>query len=164
MSFKAGFRIAARGLIVEDQRLLFVSNDEVYWYLPGGRLEGDESLETCVEREVYEETGLCVKTGSLQYVLECLDLNDQIHKINFYFQTTVLEGSLSDTWNDPDGSVQFRRFFDLTEIQQNKAFLPRFLASGNWCQPRSAHHSVYQGCVTMRGFEMVDTLIPEILV
>ena len=151
------FRIAARGLIIENNRLLCVSNDGKYWYLPGGKVEGKESLSTCVEREVYEETGLIVKTGALLHVLECFDLNDGLHKINFYFQTSVLSGSISDSWLDENSVVQFRRYFSLPEIIANKHIFPRFLSKGEWCS-RDAKKmpNVYQGAVVMRGFEMVD--------
>lgn len=149
------FRIAARGLIIDNNHLLFVSGDGKYWYLPGGKVEGTESLSTCVEREVFEETGLIVKTGSLVHVLECFDLNDRQHKINFYFQTSVMSGSISDTWLDENGDVQFRRYFSLSEIISNKNILPRFLSKGEWCQPIKAS-TVYQGTVTMRGFEMIE--------
>ena len=87
------FRLAARGLIVEQQRLLLVSDEGDYWYLPGGRLEPEESLLRCVEREVYEETGLVVKAGRLANVLESFDLADNVHKINFFFETTHQQGA-----------------------------------------------------------------------
>ncbi len=152
------FRIAARALIVQDERLLMVSDDGVYWYPPGGRLEVDESLQECVAREVYEETGLTVNPENLLYVLECFDLKDHIHKIHFYFQTTVLEGNLTDNWQDDHGSVQFRRFFTLQEIKESAYILPRFLVSGTWCKPTPQDNIVYQGSVTMRGFEMVGSV------
>jgi len=152
-----GFRIAARGLVVKNDQLLFVSNDGEYWYLPGGGLEGRESLRDCVEREVYEETGLVVKAGSLIHVLESFDLNDGLHKINFYFRTTLIQGEVADTWCDKDnGIVQFRQYFSLAEIKQHKTILPRFLTSGEWCYEYPEAHKVYQGVVTMRGFEIVD--------
>ncbi len=157
MRGKAGFRLAARALIIQENRLLFVSNDGDYWYLPGGRIEGNENLTECVEREVYEETGLQVKTGKLLHVLECFDLKDELHKINFYFQTTLVQGNLSEDWRDQgDGLVQFRRYFSLPEIEKNSAILPRFLALGDWCAPHPELSNVYQGCVTMRGFEMIE--------
>jgi len=156
-----GFRIAARGLVVKDNQLLFVSNDGHYWYLPGGRLEGKESLRQCVEREVYEETGLVVKTGSLLHVLESFDSNDQLHKINFYFQTTHIEGQLSDEWCDADGGVvKFRRYIDLEEIKKHKTIVPRFLANGDWCSEKPLVSSVYQGFILTHGFEILETVVP----
>jgi 8-oxo-dGTP diphosphatase len=149
-------RIAARGLIVDKSRLLFVSHDDIYWYLPGGKPEKGESLTQCVEREVYEETGLTVKTNQLHFVLECFDLNDQVHKLNFYFKTTVVQGQLLDTWNDIDGNVAYHRYFSLEEIRKNKTILPRFLGSGGWEEPDFSTGNVYQGMITMKGFEMVD--------
>lgn len=151
-----GFRIAARGLIVKDKRLLFVSNEGHYWYLPGGRLEQAENLCDCVEREVYEETGLIVKTGKLLYLLESFDLNDQRHKINFYFQTTLVSGEIRESWPDTDGVVQFRRYFSLPEIQTQKTIIPRFLKDGKWLKTTSDTDGIYQGCLTVRGFELAE--------
>jgi 8-oxo-dGTP pyrophosphatase MutT (NUDIX family) len=165
MKTELKFRIAARALIVQDNRLLFVSDDGDHWYLPGGRLEGKESLTECVEREVYEETGLVVKTGNLLHVLECFDLEDHLHKIHFYFQAVLLTGDLLDTWQDEGGSVQFRQYFSLAEIKKNPKILPRFLINGDWCQPSFEFMKVYQGLVFMKGFEMLNALdhpLPEI--
>jgi 8-oxo-dGTP pyrophosphatase MutT (NUDIX family) len=36
-----------------------------YWLLPGGRMDGDETEEDCVQREVMEETGLDVTVQDL---------------------------------------------------------------------------------------------------
>jgi 8-oxo-dGTP diphosphatase len=157
------FRIAARGLIVQDNKLLFVSDEGKYWYPPGGRLEGNENLRSCVEREVYEETGLTVKTGPLLYVQECLDVRDNVHKIHFYFQTTLQKGSLSDDWCDEGGSVLYRQFFSFEEIKRQETILPRFLGTVDWSSTTTQtfdnpapRHSLYQGCVLMQGFEMLN--------
>ncbi len=157
MQFQA-FRIAARGLIRKDDKLLFVSDDGKYWYTPGGRLEVNETLEDCVKREVYEETGLLVKPGPLLYVQENFNVRDAVHAIHFYFATTILKGSLSETWSDDHGTVKYRRFFGLEDIKKHTYILPRFLATCDW-EPSHNHSSPhYQGSVKMHGFEMLEEL------
>lgn len=151
MESSIGFRIATRGLIRQNDTLLFVSHDDKHWYLPGGRPENNESLTNCLEREVYEETGLIIKTQALIHVLECLDLNDRLHKIIFYFSTTLVEGEVLDSWQDIGGHIQSRRYFNQEEIKKNERILPRFLATEDWGQ-----NQVYKGFVKMRGFEMID--------
>ena len=158
MNTELKFRIAARALVFQDQRLLFVSDNGEYWYLPGGRVEGQETLTECVEREVYEETGLIVKVENLLHVLECFDIEDHLHKVHFYFQTTLLNGQLSESWKDEGGGVKFRRYFSLAEIKQNSKILPRFLTNGDWGSSTFGFSKVYQGAVFMRGFEMLDAL------
>jgi len=152
---KEKIRLSARALIRKEDKLLFVSDEGEYWYLPGGRIEGDETLEKCLEREVYEETGLSVKTGKLLYVLECFDIKSHTHRINFYFGTMILNGDLSVDWRDEGGSVQYWRYFNRREIQEQATILPRFLATTDWYAEKPSD-PVYQGCVTMRGFEMVN--------
>jgi len=59
------------GAVVQDAagRLLLIRrrNDPHagFWSLPGGRVEGDETLEQAVRREVLEETGLLVRAGAV---------------------------------------------------------------------------------------------------
>lgn len=156
MSEPIKMRIAARGLVVVKDKLLLVSNDNVYWYLPGGRIDSPETLTQCVEREVYEETGLTVRADSLLHVCESFDLKDGQHKINFYFQTELLAGTLNDHWNDADGVVQFRRFFTLEELKQSTHIYPRFLEKGEWLTRDLNLSKIYQGFVTRRGFELVE--------
>ena len=41
-----------------------------YWSIPGGLVETGETLRSAVEREVLEETGLCVKDATMFEIFE----------------------------------------------------------------------------------------------
>lgn len=161
------FRITARGIIIENEQILFVSDEGKYWYTPGGRLEPDESMEACVEREIFEETGLVVKAGPLLFVQECLDIKDSTHKIHFYFLTSVQTGTVSEHWFDTGGSVKYRQFFSPSDIKNDTHIVPRFLMALEWdeaftVQENLSRHlnsngsqTFYRGCIFTRGFEMI---------
>ncbi|MBB6464003.1 NUDIX hydrolase [Flammeovirga kamogawensis] len=50
-------RIAAGGIVCNEEKLLIIKRNGVY-DIPKGHLEKDENLETCATREVEEETGV----------------------------------------------------------------------------------------------------------
>lgn len=55
-------RIACRGVILSQDKIFLVHETNIdQWMLPGGGLEGDETLEGCCIRELAEETGMVVK-------------------------------------------------------------------------------------------------------
>ncbi|VVB97992.1 ADP-ribose pyrophosphatase [uncultured archaeon] len=57
--------IAADAVVIKDGKILLVKRDTEpfrgFWALPGGRLEGDETLEQCCTREAKEESGIDVE-------------------------------------------------------------------------------------------------------
>ncbi|WP_020574340.1 NUDIX hydrolase [Actinopolymorpha alba] len=55
------FSVSVKGVVVRDSRIVLVMNERDEWELPGGRLEVNEEPETCVVREIAEETGLIAK-------------------------------------------------------------------------------------------------------
>jgi 8-oxo-dGTP diphosphatase len=68
----------ATGLALTAGRVLLVASryanhPEPLWTLPGGRRQSGELLVDTVERELFEETGLCARAGELAYLSESYD-------------------------------------------------------------------------------------------
>lgn len=62
------------------------------WTVPGGRLEGQETLAQGVAREVREETGLAVEVGPLACVVE--RMGDDFHFVILDYLARVIGGTL----------------------------------------------------------------------
>jgi len=63
------------------------------WSVPGGRLEGAETLAQGVAREVREETGLVVEVGPLACVVE--RMGDDYHFVILDYLARVIGGQLA---------------------------------------------------------------------
>ncbi|MDX2090803.1 MAG: NUDIX hydrolase [Kofleriaceae bacterium] len=80
-----------------DGRVLLVERGkppgEGQWTVPGGRLEGQETLAQAVAREVREETGLLVEVGPLACVVE--RMGDDYHFVILDYLARVIGGTLA---------------------------------------------------------------------
>src|SRR3979411_2993496 len=81
-------RVAA--IIVRNRQILLVEHrkrGEKYWVLPGGRLEGLETLDAALRRELHEELGLDARVRELVIVSEMLAPDR--HVVNLMFHTEI---------------------------------------------------------------------------
>jgi ADP-ribose pyrophosphatase YjhB (NUDIX family) len=85
-------RVAA--IIVRGTQILLVEHrkrGDHYWVLPGGRLEGLETLEAALRRELNEELSLEARVGPLVMVSEMLAPDR--HVVNLMFHAEIGESA-----------------------------------------------------------------------
>lgn len=91
------YGISAAALVVRDGRILLVNHREPgrfdFWVPPGGRLEGDESIFDCAQRETLEETGLHVELNRILYIQEFVQPG--YHFCKFFLLGQTSGGTLS---------------------------------------------------------------------
>jgi ADP-ribose pyrophosphatase YjhB (NUDIX family) len=102
-------RLAARALIVHQERLLLVNayaNHHLkLWCAPGGGLEIGQSVPANLVREVFEETGLKIEVGPLALVNEFHDPKSRFHQVDLIFHCTLQDGIIDPAWTDVAGVV-----------------------------------------------------------
>ena len=128
-------RLAVRAIIVHDDRLLLVNaypgNQSDLWCAPGGGVVPHKGLPENLTREVYEETGLTITVGPPALVNEFDDPKRGFHQVDIYFRCSIPTGVLPDSWRDPEGVVNRRRFVTRQEISALRV-KPDSLAAVAW--------------------------------
>jgi len=128
-------RIAARALIMKDNRLLLVNayadRRLDLWCAPGGGVEKHQSLVENLAREIYEETGLTITVGAPAMINEFHLPDRNFHQIDLFFRCTIEKGELDPDWRDPEGVVNQSRFFSRSEMAKIR-FKPDSLIKAAW--------------------------------
>lgn len=81
-----------------DQHILLVRNWFGYqnWSLPGGGVKKDETPESAILRELYEETGVSVKPNRVSYIRSCSCHESSVpFKADVYYTNIERRASLS---------------------------------------------------------------------
>ena len=127
-------RLAARAIILHDDRLLLVNafkgRDDL-WCAPRGGAEPHQSLPENLAREVFEETGLTVDVGAPCLVNEFHDPNGTFHQVEMFFRCTLMAGTLDSAWQDPEKIVTQRRWVTGDELAA-LTVRPKSLAGVAW--------------------------------
>jgi 8-oxo-dGTP pyrophosphatase MutT (NUDIX family) len=105
-------RLAVRGLLLVDNRLLLVNawpgGTSDLLCAPGGGVEPHSSLEDNLKREFHEETGLGIAVGAPCLVNEFHDEGRDFHQVDVYFRVSLISGEPLQPWTDPEGVVTDR--------------------------------------------------------
>ena len=127
-------RLAARALILRDDRILIVNaypgDRSDLWCAPGGGVTAGTSLPDNLAREVHEETGLRVTVGDPALVNEFHDPETGFHQVDIYFRCRP-EGAMPAHWVDPEGIVTQRRWVTRAELAGLR-HKPDSLAAAAW--------------------------------
>jgi len=94
---------------------------EKIWITPGGKIESNESVQECAERELYEETGIeCCEFGSIIWhgsqILR-LDGEDTIFEETFIVATTHSDNIPK---NGDDITILEHKWWSLEELLETK--------------------------------------------
>lgn len=117
-------RIACRGVVLREGKLLLSHELKSGWYLiPGGGLEGEESLTDCCAREVLEETGYIVDPEECFLTLK--EYYGDWCYISHYFRCRVT------------GQGEQK----LTELEASRGLIPEWVDFEEACAIFAAHES-----------------------
>jgi len=75
-------KVSARGIIIKDNKVLLIYREkagDIYYSIPGGKVEEGEKLEETVVREVLEETSINVKPLKYLGVFGAANINFEQH-------------------------------------------------------------------------------------
>ena len=146
------FNFRAAAVIVQDGRVLLHRADyEVFWSLPGGRVEMLEDSRAALRREMLEELGEEMEIGRLLWVGENFFefLGSAYHELGMYFVASlptaaVLAERTEEWWAEEDDGVRiYFRWFPLEEAP-GLPIVPGFLREGLGTPPETTEHVVYR--------------------
>lgn len=118
-------RVRVCGICLKDNKLLLIRhqatvNNQAFWAPPGGGLQFGETVESCLVREVLEETGLQTKVKRFLFVNEFM--NAPLQAVELFFELEIEGGELNkgiDPESTPEQQlIEEVAFLSLEEIRK----------------------------------------------
>ena len=85
-----------RAIIIQESKVLLIKRvkpEMVYWVIPGGGTQENETMETALQRECLEELGLKIKVGELVFEMNS-EKEETIGQREFFYLCTIIGGVL----------------------------------------------------------------------
>lgn len=114
--------LGAGAIIEQDGKFLLIARSDGLGYtVPGGIVRFRETVEQCVVREVYEETGYTITLDGLVGVYSGLKRDPRFRAIAIIYKGSIVRGSASGSgegdpcWREP-GEVFGHMAFDCEDM------------------------------------------------
>jgi 8-oxo-dGTP pyrophosphatase MutT (NUDIX family) len=96
------YRVAARSLIVQDDKLLIVKEVDSggWWSIPGGGVDYGEDLKICLIREIEEELGIPRNLVSSDFQIAHYNMGEVVNgvpRMNIFFKVSVPKELVKET-------------------------------------------------------------------
>lgn len=134
---KSWFRYRTGAFIIKEDKMLFVkSKIGGYYYMIGGGVHLGETSERCVEREVYEETGMKVQVERLAVVCENFFLGNggdidglDCHTLEFYYMVSIQEetSSIEEHKTDAGEELIWVPIQEILNVDMRPAFIKDYI-------------------------------------
>ena len=129
------FRYRAGAIIVKDKRMLFVkSKFGGYYYMLGGCVHLGEDSKTCIEREVFEETGVRCATRRAAVICENFFLGKggsidgkECHVLEYYYLMDFPDNAAFNSETDDSEELVWLPIDELMQYDIRPAFLKEML-------------------------------------
>ena len=145
------FRYRAAAIIIEDNYVLFASNEkEKYYYSIGGGVHMGESAEEAVIREVYEETGVKYEIERLAFIHENFFIGDgslegkECHEIAFYFLMKPRGTRKLNSNSYTQGVKENMYWLPINKLEEYRAYPMFFREKLNNLKERIEHIITYE--------------------
>lgn len=124
----------AAAWIVNDGKVLIARRKKGethagFWEFPGGKIEENETPQSCLEREMEEELGLRVRAGRV--ITESNDHSSHGSFIVMAIEAEILEGELKLTVHDRAAWVDLQELKSFTLAPADKNLVDKILDHTN---------------------------------